>query len=79
VNPDVVTKDIYTVETAPIGTTDSHVVGLTVVALVHNKVEHGRINKNNVVNGEVFCLFNAKETGTVSLAVLVVLVTVTWK
>jgi hypothetical protein len=77
VNPDVVTKDIYTVETAPIGTTNSHVVGLTVVALVHNEVEHGCINKNDVVDGEVLCLFDAKKTGTVSLAILVVLVAVT--
>jgi len=74
VNPDVRANNVKAVETAPITTTDSHVVRLAVGNSVHNEVKHGCIDKSNVVHGEVVGLLDTQETGAVALTVLVVFV-----
>jgi len=74
--PAVGTGDINTVETTPVASADRHIVGFAVCAIVDYEVEHGCVNKNDVVDSKVGRFFNAKKTGAISLAVLVVLITI---
>ena len=76
-NPDICAHDIEAVEAAPVAAPNDHVVRLAVCDGVHDKVEHGRVDKEDVVDGEVVCLLDTQETGAVALAVLVVLVSET--
>jgi len=76
VYPAVGTGDVDTVETTPVASADRHVVGFAVRAVVDYEVEHGRVDKNYVVDPKVGRFLNAKKTRAISLAVLVVLVTI---
>jgi len=58
VNPDISSAHIHPIKTALVTTTNRHVVRLAIGARLDNKVKHGRINKFDVVNGEVARLLN---------------------
>lgn len=75
--PDVCADDVDAVQAAPVAAADDHVVRLAVGHGVHDEVEHGRVDEEDVVHREVVCLFDAQEAGAVALAVLVVLVSQT--
>ena len=75
-DPDIRTPDIYTIETAPVTTPDSHVVCLAVCDRSHDQVEHGSVDKDDVVDREVGGLLNTNETSTVPLAALVLFVSI---
>jgi hypothetical protein len=74
VYPDVCADDVDAVQAAPVSAPDDHVVRLAVGDGVHDEVEHGRVDEEDVVHGEVVCLLDAQEAGAVAFAVLVVLV-----
>ena len=71
-NPDVGTDDVDAIKTAPVSTANGHVVGLTVGDGVHDEVEHGGVDEDDVVHGEVVGLLDTQEAGTIALAILVV-------
>ena len=76
-DPDVGADNIDTVETAPVTAADGHVVSLTVSDGVHDKVEHGCVDEDDIVDGEVVGLFDAQEASAVALAVLVIFISKT--
>ena len=76
-DPDVGTNNIHTIKTTPISTTDSHVVCFAIGDRVHNEVEHGGVDEDDVVDGKVVGLLDTQETGAIALAVLVILVSKT--
>jgi hypothetical protein len=53
VNPDVKSPHIYTIKTSLVSTANDHVVHLTLVAGVEGQMELRRINKGNVMDGEI--------------------------
>jgi len=53
VNPDISSAHIHTIKTAFVTTTNRHVVRLSIGTRLDNEVKHGRIDKFDVVNGEV--------------------------
>lgn len=73
-DPDISTPHIHTIQAAPVSSSNGHVVRLTISASSHDEMEHRGINKNDIVHGEVRRLLNAKQTSTVTLAVLVILI-----
>lgn len=73
---DIRTPNIDTVKTAPVSSSDSHVVRLAVCTSSHDEVEHRGIDKNDIVHGEVCSLLNAKQTSTVPLPIFVLLVSI---
>jgi hypothetical protein len=75
-NPDIVTCHINTVETSPITTSDSHVVGFAICASADDEVEHGSIDEDEIMHGEVYRLLDTEETSTVSFPVFVIFITV---
>ena len=77
VDPDVSAYDIDAVQAATVPAADDHVVRLAVGDGVHDEVEHGRVDEEEVVHGEVVRLLDAQQTGAVALAVPVVLVSET--
>lgn len=76
-DPDVVANHVDAIEAAPVTATDSHVVGLAVGDGVHDEMEHGSVDEDDVVDREVVGLLETQETSTVALAVLVVLISKT--
>lgn len=78
VYPAIRTSDINTVETTPVTSADRHIVGFAVCAIVDYEVEHGCVDKDYVVDSKVGRFLNAEKTGAISLAVLVVLVTIAY-
>lgn len=78
-DPDIGADNVDAIKTAPVSTTDRHVVRFTVGDSVHDKVEHGCVDKDNVVHGEVVGLFDAQEASTVALAILVILISKAWQ
>lgn len=79
VNPDVGTGNIDAVKTAPVSTADRHVVRFTVGAGVDDEVEHGCVNEDDVVDGEILGLLDTQEAGAVALTVLVIFISETWE
>jgi hypothetical protein len=76
VHPQVCASDVDTIKTSPVASAYGHVVCFTIRASVDDKVKHGRIDKYDVVHRKVVRFLNTEKTGAVSLAVLVILVTV---
>lgn len=55
-DPDIGTSDIDAVETAPVCTADSHIVGFAIGDSIQHEVKHGCVDKGDVVHGEVVSL-----------------------
>lgn len=77
VDPDVGAEDVNTIQTSPVSTTDSHVVHLAILASIQNEMEHGSIDKDNVMYGKVGDLFYTEQSSAVPASLGVNLVTVT--
>ena len=58
-DPNIRTPDIHAVETAPVTASNGHVICLPVGDSRHDEVEHGRINKDDIMHREIRRLLNA--------------------
>ena len=77
VNPHIVTIHIDTVQTTVVGTADSHIVHLSIVAAVNDEVEHRRVNQHQVMNRPVRHIGNVQHPGTRVSTITVIKITAT--
>jgi hypothetical protein len=60
-NPYIVRPNVNSVQASVVSSTDGHIIDFAVGARVHGKVEGGRVDKNEIVNGEMCDLVQAQQ------------------